>query len=84
MATSEVRTQIYLPRSLHRALRDEARRRGVSMAQLLRDAAAAALRNNNGDQHDPLAELVGIVREGPKDLATNHDYYLYGLPRRRR
>jgi hypothetical protein len=30
---------------------------------------------------DPLARVIGIL-DGPPDLATNHDHYLYRLPKR--
>jgi predicted DNA-binding ribbon-helix-helix protein len=84
MATSEVRTQIYLPRRLHQSLRRAAKARGVSMAQLIREAAEEALRRTDTPQQDPLADLVGVIRDAPHDLAEGHDDYLYGSPRRRR
>ena len=31
-----------------------------------------------------LVDLAGMVKEGPPDLGTNHDHYLYGAPKRRR
>jgi predicted transcriptional regulator len=40
MGVSEVRTQIYLPREQHRALKRAAERHSVSMARLIRDAVA--------------------------------------------
>ncbi|MCC6900034.1 MAG: hypothetical protein IT377_13730 [Polyangiaceae bacterium] len=76
MAASEVRTQIYLPRRLHRALGDTARRRGVSMAQLLREGAEIVLRQAEEGPPDPLASLIGSVKSGPADLSENHDDYL--------
>ena len=84
MATSEVRTQIYLPRRLHRELRRAARARGVSMAQLLREAAEEALRRTRPRARDPLGDLIGVIRDAPPDLAEHHDHYLYGAPQRRR
>jgi predicted DNA-binding ribbon-helix-helix protein len=77
MSASEVRTQIYLPRALHRALGQAARRRGVSMAQLLREGAEIVLREEAGEPTDPLASLIGIVKGGPADLSENHDRYLH-------
>lgn len=84
MATSAVRTQIYLPRRLHQALRRAARTRGVSMAQLLREAAEDAVRRSERAHEDPLGDLIGVVRDAPPDLAEGHDHYLYGAPRTRR
>lgn len=84
MAASEVRTQIYLPRRLHLALRRAARARGVSMAQLLREAAEEAVRRATPRREDPLGDLIGVIRDAPADLAECHDHYLYGAPRPRR
>jgi hypothetical protein len=42
-----VRTQIYLPESLHRALGRAARQRGVSMAELIRDALPPSRRSHS-------------------------------------
>jgi hypothetical protein len=53
------------------------------MAQLLREAAEEVVRREAADRQDPLEGLIGAVREGPKDLAANHDHYLYGARRRR-
>jgi hypothetical protein len=84
MAASEVRTQIYLPRRLHGALKRAARARGVSMAHLIREAAEEAVRRSAASAGDPLGDLVGVVRDAPADLAEHHDHYLYGMPRSRR
>jgi hypothetical protein len=29
-----------------------------------------------------LRDVVGIIKDGPPDLAKNHDHYLYGTPKR--
>lgn len=28
------------------------------------------------------AELIGFIDDAPSNMAENHDFYLYGLPRR--
>ena len=53
------------------------------MAHLLREAAEEVLRRE-ADFVDPLADLIGSASDGPPDLATNHDEYLYGAARKRR
>lgn len=83
MPASEVRTQIYLPRRLHTAVKRAAKVRGVSMAQFIREAAAHALRRAEPPAADPLADLIGVIRDAPPDLAERHDRYLYGSPRQR-
>jgi hypothetical protein len=82
MAVTEVRTQVYLPRKLHLALQRAARARGVSMAQLLREAAEEIVRREGRTTEDPFGGLVGAMRDAPPDLSENHDHYLYGSPRR--
>jgi hypothetical protein len=84
MGASEVRTQIYLPRRLHTALKRAARVRGVSMAHLLREAAEDALRRTSPITADPLSDLIGVIRDAPPDLAEGHDRYLYGSKRSRK
>ncbi|MGH7894093.1 MAG: hypothetical protein ACREQL_05445 [Candidatus Binatia bacterium] len=53
------------------------------MAQLLREAAEDALRRDRPVAEDPLANLIGVIRDAPSDLAERHDHYLYGALRRR-
>lgn len=77
MAATEVRTQIYLPGKLHRALKRAAKQRGVSMAQLLREPAEDAVRKQSMAVTDPLEGLIGAVRDDTADLAESHDGYLY-------
>jgi hypothetical protein len=76
MAATEVRTQIYLPKRLHRALGETARRRGVSMAQLLREGAEIVLAQATDQVSDPLGNLIGAVKSGPSDVSERHDEYL--------
>ncbi len=72
-----VRTQIYLSESLHDALGRAARRRGVSMAALIREAAEQVTAGAK-DAADPLEGLVGLEDRGPTDMAERHDAYLVG------
>jgi hypothetical protein len=84
MRVTEKRTQIYLTRAQHAALLRMARRRKVSLAQVVREALDAFLdvpSNRKPLLRDPLDGLVGFVT-GPDDLAENHDEYLSG-PRRK-
>jgi predicted DNA-binding antitoxin AbrB/MazE fold protein len=29
-----------------------------------------------------IEELIGFIKDAPPDMAENHDFYLYGLPRK--
>ena len=44
--------------------------------------AAAAGSGELGQLHEGLLGFSGIIKEGPCDLARNHDNYLHGMPRR--
>ncbi|MCE7939890.1 MAG: ribbon-helix-helix protein, CopG family [Chloroflexi bacterium CFX6] len=72
--------QVYLRRDQLAALRSLARRRGVSMAEIMRRGVDRMLAETTLDE-DPLWELVGVVDdEGPTDMAERHDAYLSGDP----
>ncbi len=89
MAESAVRTQIYLEPIQHRALKDFAKARATSMAQVVREAIASYLArtptktlSDEAYLADPIWSLpeVGAALDGsgPSDLAERHDTYLYG------
>ena len=87
----EVRTQIYLERSQHEALKRKAAAKSTSMAQIIREAVAVYLAQADTDddfdweayKNDPLWKIREIAEElGPSgipDGSINHDHYLYGF-----
>ena len=64
--------QIYLREDQERALRSIAKRRGESMASLVREGVDKLLRDLPADE-DPLLDIVGIYDSGVGDLAEKHD-----------
>ena len=68
------RTTVFLPESLHERLRGEAFASRVSMAELIRTRLEGGRRPRQS-KRDLLAEVEGIVREGP--LSENIDEALY-------
>ena len=42
------------------------------------DEVDVELRSRDTEDDDPLLQLIGIAKNGPADLAENHDKYLYG------
>ena len=66
---------VKLPAELHAALSKEARRRNVSRSSLVRELIANALRDRRGSpplsRADLTGDLLGAVRSGHSDLATN-------------
>ena len=53
MPISEVRTQIYLEQKQHETLKERAKERSVSMAQVVREAVAVYLVEDHGDPSHP-------------------------------
>ena len=72
------RTTIFLPDEMHERLRQEAFRRRVSMAELIRSKLEG--RPSKAAAHskkDPLEKVIGIVRDG--SLTRNIDEEIYDL-----
>lgn len=88
MSLSEVRTQIYLERRQHEALKRMAARRSVSMAQVVREAIARFLGeptpggNSPPCDQDPAWSLLDTAREiggsGSAQSAERLEEELYG------
>jgi hypothetical protein len=84
------RTQLLLPRDLHRRAADVARARRMSLGNLVREALKDYLARVGGVE--PSAEavddvLLGEAFDDPRPdprLSVDVDHYLYGAPRRPR
>lgn len=92
MPKLEVRTQIYLEKAQHEALKQYAAVKDSSMAQIIREAVALYLveiENEAGEfdseayENDPIWTIPEVAKQlGPsgfKDASVNHDHYLYGF-----
>ena len=83
-----VRKQIYIEEDLERGLKALAARSGRAEAVHVRAALREYLREHREPEaeRDPLLDLVGLVDdpEIPRDVAEEHDHYLYGAPKRGR
>ena len=89
----EVRTQIYLEKAQHEALKQKAAEKSTSMAQIIREAVAVYLAQTETKteddfdweayKNDPIWNIPAIAQElGPSgitDGSINHDYYIYDL-----
>jgi hypothetical protein len=82
--TDMVRTQIQLSEEQAVGLKALAHQRGVSMAQLVRQAVDHLLAETRGPDHRQRIErakaAAGRFGSGLTDLAERHDYYLYEDP----
>ena len=75
------RTTILLPTSLRAEAESAARRRGISLSELIRRQLAATVRGGktSGRETDPLFRPGQLMtRGGSGDVAARHDDYLYG------
>ncbi len=72
------RTTIFLPEELHEQLREEAFRRRLSMAELIRSKLQkrGSARGRTKSKVDPLLEVTGIGNDG--ELTVGIDEALYG------
>jgi predicted DNA-binding protein len=70
------KTSIYLEPELDRALARIARERGLTKADFIRGALAAAV---DGVDKRPRFTAIGVIKDGPTDVSTNTDKYLEGL-----
>lgn len=68
------RTQVYLEPEQHRSLRSEAREKGISLAELLRQIVREHLQKELSSE-DFLA-IVALGKSGRGDVAEEHDRYL--------
>jgi predicted DNA-binding antitoxin AbrB/MazE fold protein len=49
----------------------------------LAEGAQVRVTLHTAEEHDPLAEVIGIGASGRSDGAANHDYYIYGTRKQR-
>jgi len=68
---------ISLPPELREQMEREARARGMSLSDFVRQALERAIAQKPTD--DPLFADTAVYRDdGPEDTASRHDNYLYG------
>lgn len=79
-----MRTQIYIPETLHERAKTMARSKKQSLANLYRGFIANGLKDEEKRRGNSLDSLIKLnLKGGPKDLSTNIDHYLYGAPKKR-
>jgi hypothetical protein len=74
------RTTIRLPEPLRRRALFWARRKGVSLSELIRDSLDASLpASTDNTEKDPLFEDVVYDGPSPRNGAATHDKHLYDV-----
>ncbi len=74
------RTTVMLPNDLKIKASQFAGKKGISLGQLIRDALEESIKTaaDNENMDDPLfCDNAVFSGETPKDMAKNHDDYLY-------
>ena len=74
------RKQLYIDEAQDRALKRLSAQTGRTEAHHVRAALDQYLAVHPPTGNDPFEALIGLVedRDGPTDVALNHDHYLYG------
>ena len=72
------RTQISLESEQYRLLAEEARRRGLSLAAVIRGLIDDHLGRNEPPVEDPLDALIGIGKGSGEPIGREHNRHLYG------
>ena len=74
------RTTIMLPDDLKSKALRRARKRGISLGKLIRTSLEGELKQTFSpyDEDPLLQDDVVFDGEAPRDMAENHDKYLYG------
>jgi hypothetical protein len=75
-----IRTQISLDESAYREAKAEARRRGISLAELLRRSLSVAL-NERGHERRGWMRYAGAVASGDPRASRSVNEVVYGRPR---
>ena len=82
------RTNIYLEPETIQFYKKKAGQRGVSMAEELRTVLQKEKISSKKNPFNSLLQIANIAKKRkkklPRDLAKNHDYYLYVEPYERR
>lgn len=84
-----LKTYLYIPEQLERKIKITAETQNKSKAEIIRTALAEgldALEKNRTGGAEILLALATFAKKnkikGPRDASVNHDYYLWGLPKK--
>ncbi len=85
MTNKKDRLQFYIDPEANRQLNVVSENLGVSKAELIREGVNKVLKDKLPLKDDPAYKLIGLIdkshkvaNEKEKNIAKDHDYYLYG------
>lgn len=76
-----IRTQISLDPDVYRELKAQAKRQGISVAELMRRAAGEVLEHPKRCRGRPWMRFAGAVSSGDPNASRTVDAVVYGRPR---
>lgn len=74
-----IRTQVSLEREMYEEAKKEAKRRGISFAELVRRALARVLGERTDEQ--PWMRFAGMIQDAGRDASQRVDAVVYGRER---
>ena len=83
---TDIRTNLYFPRDQYAAVKQIAKQLGISVSEYVRQVIGKDIKVREGQidwEHDPVWNIIGIGRTKERDVSINHDYYLYGAPKKK-
>lgn len=84
MSSSTKRVQLYFPQDMFLKIKEEAKKRKKSMAEIVREAIDNFLQPQNANwENDSLNKIIGLCKEDISDSSYNHDKYIYGWEKKK-
>lgn len=84
-----LRTYLYIPENLEKQIEQAVQAQKKSKAEVLRQAIEKGLQELNSENNAGVEALFKLAKlakkykvKGPRDASINHDYYLWGLPKK--
>lgn len=84
-----LRTYLYITDELEKRINQAVQFRKKSKAEILREAIKKGLQESDNENNAGVEALLKLARlakkykvKGPRDASINHDYYLWGLPKK--
>lgn len=84
-----LKTYLYIPDELDKKIKQAAKLQQKSKAEVIRQAIQDGLEEAEKQRSAGIEVLFKIAElakkhnvKGPRDAAVNHDYYLWGLPKK--
>lgn len=79
-----VRTQVYIPDEQYNELQIMVAMGYGNISELIREGVDSVIQSKKRikkvSKFDPLKDMAGMLKGGPKDLSKKIDYYLYDEP----